>query len=282
MGIKSAITCALPHGIVQLYWERDRRRQAEAQRQRAATRRLRRSQAEAQGVGAPRRPFTYDAALHFLDGLEIAAFHIREGSMPLAALRFMSGYFDRLDTTRPILGLHVGNFLGVSLAYLADALARLHPDSKIISIDPNIPHRGVTRPTDVTIALLTEFNLEDRVAVLQGYSLEKNLSNDGEVFDNYDPIAKSSAERACTRQLALLNAVYPARFDLCLMDCNHDGRYLSRELDEVHRLLRVGGLLVLDDVSNAWPEIQTIFTAIGTDKFEKLAANGRIGLLVKQ
>jgi predicted O-methyltransferase YrrM len=282
MGIKAAMRYALPHGIVEFYWERERKRQIELRRQRAAARQTNRSRAESQTIFAPPKPFTYDAALRFLNGLGIDPFHTRDGSMPLAALQFMSRHFERLDTARPIIGLHVGNFLGVSLAYVADALARLNPESRVVSLDPNIPHRGILRPTETTVALLSEFGLEDRVAILHGFSLEKNVSNDGEIFEGYDPVAQSSGERACTRQLALLNAVYPARFDLCLMDGNHDGGYLGRELDEVHRLLRVGGLLVLDDVSDAWPEIQAAFAAIGPDKFETLAANGRIGVLIKR
>lgn len=65
------------------------------------------------------------------------------------------------------------------------------------------------------------------------------------------------------------------------MDGNHDGDYLQRELDRVRQLLRPGGLLVLDDVSTAWPEIQSVFSSISPDQFQKLSADDRIGLLVR-
>ena len=58
--------------------------------------------------------------------------------MPLASLQFMQSHFDRLDTSRPIIALHVGNFLGVSLAYLVHTLRRLHPDSRVVSIDQTL------------------------------------------------------------------------------------------------------------------------------------------------
>ena len=47
--------------------------------------------------------------------------------MPLASLQFMQSHFDRLDTSRPIIALHVGNFLGVSLAYLVHTSADCIP-----------------------------------------------------------------------------------------------------------------------------------------------------------
>jgi hypothetical protein len=104
---------------------------------------------------------------------------------------------------------------------------------------------------ETVLVLLNYFGLEDRVAILTGYSLEKNVSNQGEIFAGYDPVANWENERSCTHQLDLLNALARGGFDLCLMDGNHDGDYLQRELDRVRQLLRPGGLLVLDDISTA-------------------------------
>src|SRR5438067_8890582 len=127
--------------------------------------------------------------------------------MPLASLQFMQSHFDRLDTSRPIIALHVGNFLGVSLAYLVHTLRRLHPDSRVVSIDPNLTHRGIPRTMETVLVLLNYFGLEDRVAILTGYSLEKNVSNQGEIVAGYDPVANWENERSCTHQLDLLNAL---------------------------------------------------------------------------
>jgi len=236
---------------------------------------------EVQSKGKASHEFSYEDALSLLDRLGIDPSQSREGSMPLASLQFMQSHFDRLDTSRPIIALHVGNFLGVSLAYLVHTLRRLHPDSRVVSIDPNLTHRGIPRTMETVLALLNYFGLEDRVAILTGYSLEKNVSNQGEIFAGYDPVANWENERSCTHQLDLLNALARGVFDLCLMDGNHDGDYLQRELDRVRQLLRPGGLLVLDDVSTAWPEIQWFFNSISPDQFQKLSTDDRIGLLVR-
>ena len=236
---------------------------------------------EVQSKGKASHEFSYEDALSLLDRLGIDPSQSREGSMPLASLQFMQSHFDRLDTSRPIIALHVGNFLGVSLAYLVHTLRRLHPDSRVVSIDPNLTHRGIPRTMETVLVLLNYFGLEDRVAILTGYSLEKNVSNQGEIFAGYDPVANWENERSCTHQLDLLNALARGVFDLCLMDGNHDGDYLQRELDRVRQLLRPGGLLVLDDVSTAWPEIQWFFNSISPDQFQKLSTDDRIGLLVR-
>lgn len=272
----------LPYGLVKLYWTGWERRVAErAVQERAEGRARRRAAADARAGGDGVHSFTYEGALGFLDGLGLDPAHTREGSMPLASLELVHRHLDGLDRARPLLALHVGNFLGVSLAYLAHALGAVNAGSKVVSIDPNLTHRGVPRTMETVLALLTHFGLEGRVAILTGYSLEKNTSNNGEVFAGYDPVANWSSERACTQQLALLGALSPARFDLCLMDGNHDAEYLGRELEHVYGLLRPGGLLVLDDVAEAWPEIQSAFRAISPDRFRTVVADGRIGILAR-
>ncbi|MGE5208444.1 MAG: O-methyltransferase [Alphaproteobacteria bacterium] len=236
---------------------------------------------EAQEKGKRSYEYSYDDALSFLDSLGIEPSQSRDGSMPCQSLEFMQSHFHRLDASRPIIGLHVGNFVGVSLAYLANALCRLHPGSRVISIDPNLTHRGIARTMETALALLNHFGLEDRVAILTGYSLEKNVSNQAEIFAGYDPVANWENERACTYQFDILNLLARGRFDLCLMDGNHDPDYLRRELDWVQQLLRPNGLLVLDDVSTAWPDIQSVFNTISPNRFKKLGEDGRIGLLAR-
>lgn len=279
--VKRLVRFWLPFGLVHLYWRRHDTSDADEIRQRLEARERRRAELRARGPATGAAPFSYDDALAFLDDRGIDPEQTREGSMPLESLEFLGAQLGGLDASRPLVALHVGNFLGVSLAYLAHALGERHPGSRVVSIDPNLTHRGIPRTMETVLALLTHFGLDDRVGILTGYSLEKSLSNQGEILAGYDPIAGFASERACTHQLRLLVELAPARFDLCLMDGNHDAEYLRRELDQVQALVRSGGLLVLDDVSSAWPEIQDAFREISEDRFRKLAANGRIGVLVR-
>ena len=279
--IKGLVRFWLPFGLVHLYWKRHETSDADELRRRLAARERRRAEFRARGAPLPAAPFSYEDSLAFLDERGIDPAETREGSMPLDSLQLLRAHLERLDASRPLMALHVGNFLGVSLAYVAHALGERHPGSKVVSIDPNLTHRGIPRTMETVLALLTNFGLEDRVAILTGYSLEKSLSNQGEILAGYDPVARFSTERACTHQLRLLAELAPARFDLCLMDGNHDAEYLRRELDQVHALLRPGGLLVLDDVSSGWPEIEAAFREIAEDRFQKLGADGRIGVLAR-
>jgi len=280
--IARVLKALVPYGFVRLYWAREKKAELARTIQKHVNERERR-RAEFKAQFRPGKPltFTYDRAMALLDELGIDPVQSRGGSMPEASLDFMRQHFACLDRDKPVVALHVGNFLGISLAYLANALAELNPESKVVSIDPNIPHRGIQRPGDVVLTLLTQFGLVGRVAILTGYSLEKNLSGQGHVFKGYDPIAGWNSEKACTHQLQLLHELAPSRFDLCLIDGNHEAEYLQRELDQVSRLLRPGGLLVLDDVADAWPEVQAVYAAIAPTIFSKLGTDGRIGILVK-
>lgn len=280
-----AVKAVVPHGIVRAYQEKEMRkeklRRDAAQRARIEAREKRRLKIkEAVSRGAI-YPFDYEDAVGFLEerGINIEA--IRRGTMPAENLENMRRHLDRLDTGRPIVALHIGNFVGISLAYLANALGELHRGSKVISIDPNLTFIGVVRPMEAVLALLAHFGLDDRVAVLTGYSLEKNISNDGQVDSGYDPLVNWKNEHGCTQQLELLASLAPKRFDLCLIDGNHDAEYLRRELGQIAQLLRPGGLLVLDDVSSGWPAIQSVFEQFSSREFEKILADGRIALLAR-
>ncbi len=68
---------------------------------------------------------------------------VRVGSIPAASLDFM---LERIDGGP---GLHVGNYAGVSLAYLA---ARI--DGVIVAVDPNIEHWGLPDPQDTVVRVL--------------------------------------------------------------------------------------------------------------------------------
>jgi len=234
-----------------------------------------RKREEFRGLAEPanRSPFEYHRALALLDELGIDPIQTREGSIPAASLEFLRRYLGRLGGEEPVIALHIGNFLGISLAFMASAVAVLHSESKIVSIDPNVAHRGIVRPLQAVQTLLSHFGLEDRVAILTGYSLEKNVSS--------APRSEWRNENACTYQLDLLAKLAASKFDLCLIDGNHDPDYLRRELEVVRQLLRPGGLLVLDDVDQWWPEVQAVYAAIAPDKFKKLGADGRIGVLMR-
>jgi predicted O-methyltransferase YrrM len=279
------IKALVPYGIARVYQQKEMqkeklRREAEL-RASIDAREKRRLEAKAAVSGGIKRPFDYEDAVSFLEELGIDLQAIRLGSMPAKNLENVRRHLGRLDTSRPIIALHIGNFLGISLAYLAHALGELHSQSRVVSIDPNLTFIGVARPMEAVLALLTHFGLEDRVAILTGYSLEKNISNDGQARDGYDPVANWTIERGCTQQLDLLGTLAPERFDLCLIDGNHDAEYLQRELSQIVRLLRRGGLLVLDDVSAGWPAIKSAFEQIPSEEFERILADGRIALLAR-
>lgn len=180
--------------------------------------------------------------------------------MPEASLARCAELIGRdLDHDRSLVALHVGGFLGVSLAHFAAVLTGLHVASVVVSVDPDISHRGIERPSEHALELLRHFGLHDRVLFVNGFSLHQNLGNDG--FDRYDdqidPFAELDEVAAAEQVLPALCTLAAGHFDLVVLDGNHDAEYLRAELEPVAALLRPGGLLVLDDVSSGlWREIR--------------------------
>jgi hypothetical protein len=223
--------------------------------------------------------YSYEKSIEFLCSRGTPEDQVRQGSMPEASLRLVANIItSELQGTERVTGIHIGNFLGVSLAYLVHAARAINPKSLLIGIDPNIPHRGVASPQHEVMALLDHFALTSNALCVAAYSLEKSISNDGKDYSgDYNPDTEFSREHSCEHGLQQLGRFLNGSIDFILLDGNHDGQYLQRELDHCTALLRPGGILILDDVSQAWMGIVEQFDQLG-HHFEKLTADGRIGV----
>jgi hypothetical protein len=130
-----------------------------------------------------------------------------------------------------------------------------------VSIDPNLTHQGIEYTQKHVIAILNYFGLQKNAIICVGYSINKTLSNEGITFfaENgveYDPYSRFQTEQSCEDTLSNLCAFSHGRFDFAVVDGNHEGSHLRRETALLRRLLRPEGILILDDVSDAWAEIK--------------------------
>jgi len=132
-----------------------------------------------------------------------------------------------------VRALHVGNFVGVSLCHLSWLARERHPDSTVVSIDPNIAHREIEDPQAHVVALLHHFGLLANNLIIPGYTLEQTAGE--ATTGNIE--ADHLAGLACENVLAALEHLCGPRFDLVLLDGNHEQSYLAREF------AALGGLL---------------------------------------
>src|ERR1700722_2944783 len=109
MSMKWALKSVMPHGFVVAASRSQSRR-----RQRMASLAQRPAMTDIE-------PYSYQASIEFLCSRGLPRIHVVSGSMPEASLDFCGRHLGGLlPRGRPIVGLHVGNFLGVSLASFAD------------------------------------------------------------------------------------------------------------------------------------------------------------------
>jgi hypothetical protein len=90
-----------------------------------------------------------------------------------------------------------------------------------------------------------------------------------------------SDEQSCHNSLTNLALLYESRFDFAVMDGNHEAEYLRSEVDVVRRLLIPNGVLLLDDVSEAWADIKAEYANLASAGWKPLGADGRVGVLQK-
>jgi hypothetical protein len=236
-------------------------------------------------AAATPRPFDEGEAVKVLVARGLDEGNVRAGSMSAGHLRFLDrAVREHLRTEPPHRALHVGNFVGISLAALTRSLLDVAGATKpaVLSIDPNIPHNDISDPQTATMMVLTHFGYQPYNVVICGYSLEKSLGNEGVSTDEYDPEGAYVTEAACENVLVSLAGV-GLQLDVAVVDGSHNAAYLRRELEAIVPLLRAGGLLILDDVSDVWAGIRDLFGELGAEgspwPLEVLDHDGRIGVL---
>lgn len=259
--VRWAIKIVTPWGVEWLLWQRS----LEKARQRLLTAHA--SQASRIPDAGP-----VEDSIRFLVERGLDEVQVREGSIPASSLHYVAQQIgDRVPSDRPLRALHVGNFVGVSLSYLTWLLTEKHPESLVVSIDPNIPHRGIEDPQSHVFALLEHFGMLARNVVITGYTLERSDQSLTE-----EAYARAGASE---NVLSSLHALNGSSFDLVLIDGNHDENYLSRELAVIRRLLASDGILILDDVVD-WPGVAAVFKrATSDDGFRELGTDGRVGII---
>jgi hypothetical protein len=230
------------------------------------------------------RAFDYEEAVGLLVAMGCREEAVRSGSIQDGSLEFIRETIRaQLPGDTPLQALHVGNFVGLSLASLTSALVERNRTSTIVSIDPNVQHVGIQNTQTHTLALLTRFGLQHNSLLICGYSLEKVPGNDGIKSVDYEPLTAS--EVACENTLVSLDRL-GARFSVVVMDGHHDASYLRRELRLVQAMLEQGGLLFLDDVSAVWKGVRELFNELGEDDspwaLERIGYDGRVGVLRKR
>jgi hypothetical protein len=155
-------------------------------------------------------PYSYKAAIEFHRGRGMTNGHLVAGSMPESTLEFCCRSLDLLiPAPRALVGLHVGNFLGVSLSHFVNYVRQRDETSIVVSIDPNIQHQGVEAPQSHVIAILNHFGLQKNAIISVGYSTHKTVSNDGIAFvgengREYDPYSNFNSEQSCEDVLGSL------------------------------------------------------------------------------
>lgn len=225
--------------------------------------------------------FDYKEAVSFLSNINCDENQVREGSIDEESLKFFGKFFPNTNSTKPLVGIHIGNFVGISLAYFANVAVSVHPNSIVFSIDPNLTCRGIGNPMQKVIELLNYFHLNNNVSILTGYSLEKSISNDGLIFDDYNPSERYEVETACENQLQALSLLVSERFDFAVVDGNHEGEYFERELNEIDKLLKPNGYLFLDDISWQWEELKEVYDVFKQQSYEEAGTTDRVAVLRK-
>jgi len=217
-----------------------------------------------------------EEAIRFLVDRGLDEHEVREGSVPEHSLDYVAEIiFDHLPSDRPVRALHVGNFVGVSLCYFSGLVRDRHPESVMVSIDPNIPHREIGNPQAHVLALLHRFGLLGHNLIIPGYTLEENLW--GGSAEDVD--AAYLEGLACENVLSSLQRLAGRCFDLVVLDGNHDDSYLSREFRALRGLLADDSIVVFDDVTE-WEGVVEVFAqALEDEAFVKLGEDGRSGIL---
>ena len=171
----------------------------------------------------------YDTAVSLLSvKYGIPKQQIVDGSVPEKSLDYILTTIEE-NFEHTISALHVGNFVGVSLAHLIQGLRWISVDTtSIVSIDPNLNHRGVSNPQSIVVDLLHHFGLDKyNHLLICGYTLEKCKSNDSNTtYNGYEPEQEFDKEVAPQYVLSThCTEAGTIKFDVIFIDGNHEEGY---------------------------------------------------------
>jgi hypothetical protein len=281
--LKAVVRAAIPVGLLDLRHAWRRHRIAKEQEiARAAFHHQRHDRINSvssrpQHVGI--NAYDYQAIVAYLVEQGVPEHHIYQGSIPLKSLEFINQIvLSKISPVSPISVLHIGNFVGVSLAFIASKIVELNSRSVVVSIDPNIPHRAIENPQSLVMKLLCTCGLQRHVIPITGFSIDKNLSNDGTVFGEYDPTRLFLDEASCEHVLTNMHLFFKEAFHVACLDGNHDASYLEKEIVSMLPLMKKDGWIIFDDVDTAWVEIQDIFKNVARWGLNSVATDGRVGI----
>lgn len=268
-----------PHGLTMVRQERARKsREAAELAERTGQARQRHEQLAKMATGTV--PYSHDDSVAFLTvARDLDPHHVQHGSIPLASLVEARRVLQKeLPDGRALVGLHVGNFVGISLAFLTNDLVERHPASVMVSVDPGTTHRGIVRPQEHALALLDRYGLSNSHVFAQGFSVTRAVGHEAHMpaQDFADLTQHHASEGVLDSLITAGNA-----FDVALMDGNHEGEYLQAEIERLHKLLRSGGVLIMDDVEpdGPWVGVFEVFERTKSDHaFELINADGRVAL----
>ena len=136
------------------------------------------------------------------------------------------------------------------------------------------PGREIEDPQAHVLALLHHFGLLAANLIVPGYTLEQTIG---------EQCAETEADHlqglACEHVLAGLGRLCGRRFDLVLLDGNHEQSHLARELAAVEGLLAEHAIVVFDDVTQ-WEGVVEVFgQALRDERFVELGEDGRVGVV---
>ena len=212
--------------------------------------------------------YTYENAIRFLVGLGLPEAMIHQWSMPKEALEACGDALKKkLPLDGPLKSIQVGNCFGTSLAWFSNFILAIHPDSLMISVDPNYSMGGVAHhPQRIVTRLLSQFGLQKNNLMVTGYSLDKN---------------EEHWQASCEDLLPNFARMGINDADFILLDGWHERNYTLREIRASAPLLKPGGLILVDDV-NA-PEVrEAVDEACADGSFVNLGMPSRIAIVEYQ
>lgn len=222
--------------------------------------------------------YNYEESIRILVSKDLNENEIRSGSIPEKDLIFLtSGLIKYFNDHEKLSLLHIGNFVGVSLCYMTNFVRHVHEESLVVAIDPNMEHRGIINPEVYVKTLISNFQLDKNILLVDAFSLEKNLKNDGGVL--YISDTGIQIENGCSHALNNFAKIATNKFDICMIDGNHESGYLFNEINSALPLMKLGGFIVLDDILY-WEDVKIVFNKLQTEKnFRLITSNERIGII---
>ena len=164
-----------------------------------------------------------------------------------------------MDLCQPAVMLEIGGFVGFSSHFFLSLMQRW--GGRMVSIDPNIPHREILKPREFYKRMNAPFVEAGRLHMIDAY------------WSNGESLGRQEPAMVHPQWFRSVNQT----FDLAFIDGDHTEKGVTRDWELLRQIMRRGACVIFDDLADFYPGVVALVNKIQRSHVRALTGSVMFG-----